>query len=333
MKRGIFFWILPALLLLCACGQKVEESTPTWQEQYDLGIRYLSEGNYEEAIIAFTAAIEIDPKNADAYLALADVYTAQGDTEAARRVLEEGLSQTEDDELRARLEMLGESGETEEEAAITPTPFAERPEYRAFDSLTGEQQALLRRLIAAAELADGTTAVETTWQEFENDTQVYTQIDGYKMWVKQTGHEELNVATGEISGRIWEIEFELRRENGMGYLYMLRDSSIVGHDLKVTSVTCPCVDWQWNGAYEMYSTNVVKADLNWLAEYRMQGMIEDGWRVGEFRYRYDRQVEGREKDEPFERIDLYEKYEQSIYDWGYYTADGLDQYITDRVYW
>ena len=78
---------------LCACGQKADTSvpadTPTWQEQYDLGIRYLSEGNYEEAIIAFTAAIEIDPKQADAYISLAEVYTALGDTEKALSILDQ----------------------------------------------------------------------------------------------------------------------------------------------------------------------------------------------------------------------------------------------------
>lgn len=46
--------------LLTGCGSGTGGST--WQDQYDLGMLYLSEGNYEEAIIAFTAAIEIDPK-------------------------------------------------------------------------------------------------------------------------------------------------------------------------------------------------------------------------------------------------------------------------------
>ena len=58
MKRR-FCALLAVLLLLTACGQTAEAA---WQEQYDLGMKYLSEGNYEEAIIAFTAAIEIDPK-------------------------------------------------------------------------------------------------------------------------------------------------------------------------------------------------------------------------------------------------------------------------------
>ena len=54
---------------------------PTWQEQYDLGVRYLSEGNYEEAIIAFTAAIEIDPKQATAYVGRGDAYVLSDETE------------------------------------------------------------------------------------------------------------------------------------------------------------------------------------------------------------------------------------------------------------
>ena len=134
--------LLAALLLLTlsACGgNKAEEPpaehTPTWQEQYDLGLRYLSEGNYEEAIIAFTAAIEIDPKqpslyigradayigsgetaetlaaaladyeqaialeeaNAAAYLGLADVYIRQGDYEKALEILKAGLEKSGND--------------------------------------------------------------------------------------------------------------------------------------------------------------------------------------------------------------------------------------------
>ena len=68
---------LSLVLSLCACGQKAS----AWKEQYDLGVRYLSEGNYEEAIIAFTAVIEIDPKNADAYLGRANAYIGSGETE------------------------------------------------------------------------------------------------------------------------------------------------------------------------------------------------------------------------------------------------------------
>lgn len=88
MKRIICLVSILAVLL-CACGKGV--SKPSWQEQYDLGVRYLTEGNYEEAIIAFTAAIEIDSKKADAYLKLAQVYTAQDDSEKALDILKKAV--------------------------------------------------------------------------------------------------------------------------------------------------------------------------------------------------------------------------------------------------
>ena len=69
---------LIASTLVSACGRS---SADRWQEQYDLGQQYLLEENYEEAIVAFTAAIEIDPKQADAYLGRGDAYILSGETE------------------------------------------------------------------------------------------------------------------------------------------------------------------------------------------------------------------------------------------------------------
>lgn len=76
MTKRIFLVFL-VVAMLTSCGQKA----PTWQEQYDLGIRYLSEGSYEEAIIAFTAAIEIDPNQALAYVGRGDAYVGSGGVE------------------------------------------------------------------------------------------------------------------------------------------------------------------------------------------------------------------------------------------------------------
>lgn len=78
-KRIICFCVAMVVLLCASCGEKT--TTPTWQEQYDLGVRYLSEGNYQEAIIAFTAAIEIDPKQAPAFARRAQAYVFSGENE------------------------------------------------------------------------------------------------------------------------------------------------------------------------------------------------------------------------------------------------------------
>ena len=96
MKR-IAALLLTAILLLslAACGAK-----GTWQEQYDLGMRYLNEGNYQEAIIAFEAAIKIDPMRPEAYLGAAEAYVGLGDTDSARKILEKGYAATNDDTLK-----------------------------------------------------------------------------------------------------------------------------------------------------------------------------------------------------------------------------------------
>lgn len=88
MRKWLSLW-LGVLLLLGAttCGGK----NTTWQEQYDLGIRYLSEGKYEDAIIAFTAAIEIDPKQSGVYVELARLYIELGDYTNADSVINQGI--------------------------------------------------------------------------------------------------------------------------------------------------------------------------------------------------------------------------------------------------
>lgn len=98
MKRAVCI-LIGLIALLSACGQ---HSVPTadagtlWQEQYDLGVRCLSESNYEEAIIAFTAAIEIDPKRPEAYISLADVYSECKNYELALDILRNGIENVDD---------------------------------------------------------------------------------------------------------------------------------------------------------------------------------------------------------------------------------------------
>lgn len=115
IKMMCFLLVLLGLLSACSAHSvdAEEQSAPTWQSRYDLGVRYLSDGRYEEAILAFTAAIEIDPKNAQAYEQRGDAYwelaqSAQGSeqTDAYRSAAEDYESAmqwgSETDELYRR---------------------------------------------------------------------------------------------------------------------------------------------------------------------------------------------------------------------------------------
>lgn len=68
-------------------------------DQLELGQKYLDELDYEQALVAFEAAISIDPKCVDAYLGMAEAYTGMGE-------YEKGL-----ENLDRALELAGENGQ------------------------------------------------------------------------------------------------------------------------------------------------------------------------------------------------------------------------------
>ena len=92
--------LLPLLLILIsltACNTKPEEMTA--QEFLDLGEKYLLELKYEQAIVYFTASIEIEPRNEKAYVLLADAYKQSGEPSKGQAVLEMGFALFYEDTL------------------------------------------------------------------------------------------------------------------------------------------------------------------------------------------------------------------------------------------
>lgn len=68
--------------------------------------RYLSEMNYEPAVIEFQKILEIDPMNVDAYLGLAEAYIAMDDKNKAQEVLNNGYNNTRSDDIKGCLDEL-----------------------------------------------------------------------------------------------------------------------------------------------------------------------------------------------------------------------------------
>ena len=68
-KIGMIFLLMA--VCLAGCGKSVEKQIA---EQLELGNKYLTEANYEQAIVAFNKVIELDPKQSDAYIGLTQVY-------------------------------------------------------------------------------------------------------------------------------------------------------------------------------------------------------------------------------------------------------------------
>ena len=100
--RKIACMLLCILLLLSSCSSKTDTAMP-----YDLGMRYLENGEYDEAVLAFQAVIKIDPKNAAAYIGMADAYVQAGDLDKAIQVLQDAQDVVSDpDAIQEKLDEL-----------------------------------------------------------------------------------------------------------------------------------------------------------------------------------------------------------------------------------
>jgi tetratricopeptide (TPR) repeat protein len=85
-----------------------------------LGEKYLTEMEYEQAIVQFLKVIEVEPKNAQAYLGAAEAYVALGREGEAIAILRKGLEQTNAPAIAAMLAEL----ESRADAPV-PTQSAE----------------------------------------------------------------------------------------------------------------------------------------------------------------------------------------------------------------
>jgi len=127
-------------------------------KQLELGQKYLTEQDYEQAVVAYQAAIEIDPMNVDAYLGLADAYIGQGDLEKAAEVLQTGYDATADERLKDKLEEVTteiERIKAEEEAARLA---AEKAAAEAAEK--ARREAVLKELYELIEADDDEAVVE-----------------------------------------------------------------------------------------------------------------------------------------------------------------------------
>lgn len=92
--------------------------------QLELAQRYLLEEDYEQAIAAFEIIIEIDPKNVDAYLGLAEAYVSADELGNAVRTLEKATEQTDSEEVLEMLEAQNAEIEKRQLAAQRATEAA-----------------------------------------------------------------------------------------------------------------------------------------------------------------------------------------------------------------
>ena len=247
MKRILSMILALAMALsLCACAKRGPQAdaepsdAPTWQEEYDLGVRYLSEGDYEQAIIAFTAAIEIDPKRAEAYLGrasayigsgeteenlaaaladyeavlaldescadawlgLADVYIRQGDYDKAMEILREALDKVgEDPDIEAKLAELEEGGATDSEGRTRRTTY-----YDGSGALIGWFEYSYNEYgwpaVTAYDAAGNQTGYGQSTYDGDFETSYMEYVGEDSTWLQKVMIERTETADGSMEERL-----------------------------------------------------------------------------------------------------------------------------------
>ncbi len=101
-------------------------SAPSSAELLSLGEKYLSELDYEQALVQFLKVIEIEPMNERAYLGAAEAYVGLGQTEEAVSILEQGLEVLpSSDALEEKLEEISQPDEPDRREESESEPVSE----------------------------------------------------------------------------------------------------------------------------------------------------------------------------------------------------------------
>lgn len=97
---GITLLLSIAILLIFY----IEKDSINLRKQLNLGNKYLTEMDYEQAIASFLVVLEAYPQNVDAYLGISEAYLGIEDLESALTILHKGYNQVQDIRLKNRID-------------------------------------------------------------------------------------------------------------------------------------------------------------------------------------------------------------------------------------
>lgn len=301
MKRGkgIIFSLL-IMFILAACGGVAKE----YMEKYDLGMRYLTEGNYEEAVVAFTAAIEIDDKLPDAFVGRGDAYILWADSVIA--VMEEKTELALADFLKAidldkknadtyvkaadiyiktgdleaakellekgvqrtgndRLKELLKSVEEKMEDG-----FTSRGTFVRFERILEKDTNFINQIISSLESGNASSAHDMLLQsQYGEIVKAYENEDGKNIFYTQNEKYKIRMFYDGMNA-----EFEIHPNSGMGYGcgVCVYEADRIDYDY----LEGTCSNWNWNGSYEKTREGVPMVSGGYDGWYHHKGTAKDG---------------------------------------------------------
>ncbi len=103
IKKRFGIWAIAIIAFLCGIAMYLSSDVQRLQRQLELGQKYLTELDYEQAAIAFEKAMAIDAKNVEAYIGLSKAYEGMDAYEETINLLTTAYEVTEAEEIKILL--------------------------------------------------------------------------------------------------------------------------------------------------------------------------------------------------------------------------------------
>lgn len=154
-KAGLIIAILAAVLVITIAAVAtviiiLGGNEKKLEKQLERGNEYLHEMNYEEAVMCFEKALDIDPESAKAYIGISDAYMGLDEYEEAINIIKDGIDYLSNNSsadsntnrtikikrLQSRLELLSEeteakTGSSEMNSGVTGNSQISQPDINS----------------------------------------------------------------------------------------------------------------------------------------------------------------------------------------------------------
>jgi len=196
-------------------------------EQLEEAQHFLDDLDYEQAIVAYEAVIEIDPMSVEAYLGLADVYVKSDDLDKAIEVLQSGYSATGDERLRSKLDELELLKQTEESIESESSEIVHESktyDYADATNATIGDYVIMGRYEQDNDLSNGAEPIE--WVVIEKTDGKMLLVSRYVLDVIPYHHTYEDITWAECSLRAWlnadfyESSFDLNEQEKIVSTYL-----------------------------------------------------------------------------------------------------------------
>ena len=209
--------------------------------QLALAEKYMSELNYEAAILAYRAAIEIDPKCEDAYLELLDLYIVTEAYDKAEEVIAQAENNLDDEiilAMREKTNTLLASADIEADNKSENTNQEENETTGIGEEENTEVEYTIEWIDGVCKVLANGVVDETFSGELDYSPAKYTFVNGVltKCGVKWAGGQSgshIEESHYDASGR--RVKYVVYNSDGsINYLYTFDETDSYGNTTKYT---------------------------------------------------------------------------------------------------